>query len=304
MKILIPLDGSRLSDAALSHVRRLLVGRPAEVRLLHVVPAGAPLEARAVARRHLAACVTLLESAGLRATTRTADGDPVNEILDEAIDGQVDLVAMSTNGRTGLRRWARGSVAERVLRACPAPLLLVNPAGLRLADDEVRYRRILVPLDGTHEAGEALGPVGALAAACGAEVMLLLVGDAGAARERARALAGGLKGILEARGVVRVGVADAFGETAGAILTAARDLAPDLLALATGPRSWRSPWPLGPVVERVTRRAPCPLLLLRAGYAVGVVGGAGGLSGAAGGGAPYSNGSSGSSASSSRTISV
>lgn len=136
MKVLVPLDGSRLSDAVLPHVRRLLARLAAgcEVHLLHVVTEAedARPEARAEARAHLAACQQLLEPEGFRVRPRVVPGDPVQEILERAVDEEVDLVAMATHGRSGIGRWVRGSVAERVLRACPAPLLLVSPRGVHL----------------------------------------------------------------------------------------------------------------------------------------------------------------------------
>lgn len=260
MKVLVPLDGSRLSDGVLSHVRRLLhlVPRGWEVHLLRAVDEGADLrtEARAEARAHLFSIERVLESAGFRATTRVVSDDPVHAIQEYVIEEHIDLVAMATHGRTGLKRWVRGSVAERVLRGCPAPLLLVNRRGLTLEDDDVRYHRILVPVDVATDIDEGLSAVAALAAGSGASVLLLQVGSDGQERaDRARA-------VLEAR-TIPVTVAEGRGEAAAVLLEAARDHAPDLIALSTGPRSWLSPWPISEVVAHVTRAAPCPVLLLR-----------------------------------------
>lgn len=263
MKVLVPLDGSRLSDAALPHVRRLLArSRGAcEVHLLHVVSeaSDARMEARAEARAHLAACERLLAGEGFRVRTRVIPGDPVEEILEYVVDEAIGLVAMATHGRTGVRRWVRGSVAERVLRACPAPLLLVNPHGVLLENDDVRFRRLLLPLlPGAPAPAAAVPTIAALASASGAEVVLLRAGEADPAGDAARTL----QRLLADHGVTAVSCVD-VDEPARAVLDTAEAIAPDLIALSAGPRSGLSEWPLEAVVETVTRSAPCPVLVLR-----------------------------------------
>lgn len=230
MKVLVPLDGSRLSDAVLSHVRRLLFREATawEVHLLTVLdPDETRTEARAEARAHLAACERLLRPESFLVRSHVVMGDPVQEILEHAVDEDTHLVAIATHGRTGLRRWVRGSVAERVLRGCPTSLLLVNPRGLLLKDDDVHYRRILVP------AGGPVDAVASLSAASGAEIITVA----------------------------------SDGDTVAATLEAARTLEPDLIAISACPRTALSPWPLEDTVERITRAAPCPVLLLRGALA-------------------------------------
>lgn len=269
MKVLVPLDGSRLSDAVLPHVRRLLSGAASacELHLLHVVheAADARTEARAEARAHLAAYEDLLTAEGFRVRPRVVPGDPVQEILEHVVDDGIDLVAMATHGRSGVRRWVRGSVAERVLRGCPAPLLLVNPRGVLLEDDDVRYRRVLVPLvAGIAPAAAAARTIADLAAAAGAEVLLLRSGGPGPTTDPVPAL----QSLLRDRGVTDVSVLEGqAGAPSRAILAAATAVSPDLIALCAGARSGLSPWPLEAVVERVTRHAPCPVLVLPLGAA-------------------------------------
>jgi nucleotide-binding universal stress UspA family protein len=225
-KVLIPLDGSRLSDAVIPHVRRLLFREATawKVHLLSVIDRKETrMEARAEARAHLAACERLLRPESFLVRSHVVVGDPAEEILEHAVNEEADLVAIATHGRTGLRRWVRGSVAERVLRGCSTSLLLVNPHGLLLENDDVRYRRILVPTGGPAEV------VTRLSAASGAEIVPVEPGD----------------------------------DAAAATLEAARACEPDLIAITASPRTALSPWPLERTVERITRAAPCPVLLLR-----------------------------------------
>lgn len=57
-------------------------------------------------------------------------GDPAGEIVDYASKNGVDLIVMASHGRTGVARWALGSVAERVFRATCVPVLMVRAPGL------------------------------------------------------------------------------------------------------------------------------------------------------------------------------
>lgn len=260
MKVLVPLDGSRLSDAVVSHVRRLLHGRPSpgacEVHLLHVLDVEhPPIAARAEMRMHLGALARVLEADGLRTVLRVVPGDPVAQVLEAVVDDRIDLVAMATHGRSGLRRWARGSVAERVLRACPVTVLLVNPQGLALTDDEPRYRRVVLALDERGLAAGALDEAAALIARPDLELTLLLPG----ATDRAA-----VRRDLEGRGLSVARVLPLVGPPGRAIVAHATEHGADLLVLSGAPRSSLSEWPLERVVEVVARKAPCPVLLLRA----------------------------------------
>jgi nucleotide-binding universal stress UspA family protein len=67
-----------------------------------------------------------LQAQGIEASTATETGVVAQSIIEYAEGNQIDLIAMCTHGRTGLARWALGSVADRVLRAAGIPILLVR----------------------------------------------------------------------------------------------------------------------------------------------------------------------------------
>ncbi|MCB0100331.1 MAG: universal stress protein, partial [Caldilineaceae bacterium] len=73
---------------------------------------------------------------GILYETRVRLGDPDRVICATTIDAGIDLVVMSTHGRTGVRRWIYGSVANKVLRGLDCPLLLVRSATESEASDE------------------------------------------------------------------------------------------------------------------------------------------------------------------------
>jgi nucleotide-binding universal stress UspA family protein len=99
--------------------KKVLVAVDLNVVLLRVnppAPATAFGAAHMIAETYLAELAEEIESKGLRVTTRVRDGSPVEEILAAARGEAVDLIAMTTHGRSGASRLLFGSVAEGVLR--------------------------------------------------------------------------------------------------------------------------------------------------------------------------------------------
>jgi nucleotide-binding universal stress UspA family protein len=150
-RILVTLDGSMLAEQVLPHVKAVLEGRTdVHVYLLSVAQlvdyeaASAMaypmsmLPARAVdedAERHrietelldyLRSVAHQLARASVTISCEVRFGRPADEIIAFASAHPIDLIAMSTHGRSGLARWAYGSVADRVLRGANCPVLLVR----------------------------------------------------------------------------------------------------------------------------------------------------------------------------------
>ena len=141
-KILVPTDFSQPADAALIYAKELAEKFGARLQLLHVValPTFYPMGPEAPAfpmaelltEAEAAAQNTLEEQArgtGLpadRVTVRTTVGTPVSEILDAIAYDGIDLVVMGTHGRGMVEHVLLGSVAERVVRRSPVPVLTVH----------------------------------------------------------------------------------------------------------------------------------------------------------------------------------
>ena len=153
-KILIPLDGSEMGEAALRYVEEMisnleLEGERAEVILIHILTAPiqniyfgesisleTPLtyeeieKMRQNALKYLEESGERLRSAGVdvkhEVLLRDTNGSSAEEIIKAEEDLAVDLVAMSTHGRRGISRWAFGSVTEKVLRSGNVPVLVVR----------------------------------------------------------------------------------------------------------------------------------------------------------------------------------
>ncbi len=148
-KILAPLDGSELSECTLEHLKAIATGcQIPEVVLLRVVeplphvygdgglPSGwhdeAQKKAEEFARDYLAKVAVSLKKEGISAETALVSGRAADAILDYAREHQVDLIIMSTHGRSGVTRWVMGGVADRVVRHSLVPVLTVSPAGCRI----------------------------------------------------------------------------------------------------------------------------------------------------------------------------
>jgi nucleotide-binding universal stress UspA family protein len=127
--ILVPLDGSPPSIAALDHALVLASDYDARIDVLHILPPSNPLgpSAQLEAERAVDIAVERAWAAlGVRLTRRTISGDPLRAIV-EAAHG-FDLIVMGTHGWSGRLRALLGSVAEGVVRNAPCPVLTVRDA--------------------------------------------------------------------------------------------------------------------------------------------------------------------------------
>ena len=137
-RILVALDGSALSESILPVVARLAGPFDLRIELLHAIEPLQPTALaevaihlgeilrlrKAEAERYLGKVAEALEAKGLRARAAIRHGHAAEVIPEYARSEGIDLIAMSTHGRTGLGRLFMGSVAERVLRTAPVPVLL------------------------------------------------------------------------------------------------------------------------------------------------------------------------------------
>lgn len=147
-RILVPLDGSKTAEAILPFVLEIAGPLDIEVTLLRVVVPVPPsvvegsrqvvvedTEARrAEAEQYLDRLAAELRDRGVRVRTVVRRGDPVTEIASAARELEVDLVAMTTHGRSGLGRLLFGSVAEAVLRSTDLPVLMMRQTAAQVAE--------------------------------------------------------------------------------------------------------------------------------------------------------------------------
>jgi len=301
--IMVPLDGSPLGEYALPFALGIARRVGAALDLVHVcTPVGpnvfggeldAPVlgetrraQLRSRARAYLDQIAGSLSACWELAITVTLlDGRAVDTLYDHALASGADLVVMTTHGHGPLARAWMGSVADKLVRRLPMPVLLVRPHEQAPDLLEVMYERtfehVLIPLDGSALAEEILEPAIALGELMGAEYTLLqaievpVLGYAPAAqvagldeqvleqwRAQARAYLERVAGRMRAHGlVVRTHVTSA--PPALAIIDEARRHAADLIALSTHGRGGLARMLLGSVADTVVRWAGVPVLIQR-----------------------------------------
>ena len=138
--ILVPLDFSDYANYALDYAIALADTFQARLTLLHILHLS-PLavgdmpptimdtylrDLETEAQHMMQASLERVESAGLEGESVIAQGIPFQLIIDTARDRQIDLIIMGTHGRTGLTHALIGSVAEKVVRLAPCPVLVTR----------------------------------------------------------------------------------------------------------------------------------------------------------------------------------
>lgn len=280
--ILIPLDGSPLAERALPVAEHLALATGSALVLAYVTPVltwafavpggwASPnmyqelLDAEdREALGYIVHTAHTIESHGVQVQTLTVRGDPASVLLDIVAQSGVDLVVMTTHGRTGLERFTLGSVADRLVRAGSAPVLL-----LRSFDDvggSPTLENALVPLDGSRLSESALDMVVTLAGNTIRRVTLARVvhpnSSASATAEAQRYLDDqcsgvqaqlGETGCLCATKVVR-------GRVAESLIGMEHDC--DIVVMATHGRSGATRWALGSNADRLLQGLHIPLLLV------------------------------------------
>jgi nucleotide-binding universal stress UspA family protein len=271
---MVPTDGSPLSGRALPLAEAIANAQGAEIVLVRVLEPfnryGMSVESylkpevydellaslHDAASNELAAIIEVITSRGGVARSMILAGSPSDGLLRAEAELQPDLVVMASHGRSGLARFALGSVAERLVREGTAPVLIVH--ALNPLDQNLDFA--LVPLDGSPLAEQALPIVEALAGKPVRQVRLMRAVTRPDEPVEARRYLERMRDRLQSVGLdvtIEVRVDDP--------VTAIRNAGEraDLIILATHGRGGLDRLRHGSVAERVTREAQMPVLLVR-----------------------------------------
>jgi nucleotide-binding universal stress UspA family protein len=211
-------------------------------------------------------------------------GKPEDVIIERAAPDKNTLIAMATHGRSGLNRWVLGSVAEKVLRGCENPLLLVRASEAVNAEEKAVIKSVIVPLDGSELAERVLPSVAALAKAMNLEVVLFRAynipysvygGTDGYSAIDFEQIIAGLKeeaveylekktAALKNQGLAKVSYVTKEGIGADEIIALGHATPDNLIAMCSHGRSGVRRWVLGSVTETVVRHCGDPVLVIRA----------------------------------------
>jgi nucleotide-binding universal stress UspA family protein len=303
-RMLVPLDGSELAEVALSYAKELAGRLDLELFLLQVYePHGSESQFTCQLYIERAAEMAEMQSRGVQTKTgatpggkaveargEVVTGHPAEEIIRFASENNIDLVLMATHGRSGVKRWVLGSVADKVLRASEVPIWLVRATiPEEIVHDEWHKRTMLVPLDGSKLAESVLPHVEALAKQRGAELVQIVLlrvteepfitSDYPEAsmqltweehvrrikehfrRGSERYLAEVQQRLAEAGLNVRSEVL--MGKPADEIISYAHNNHPNLVVMATHGYSGISRWEYGSVADKVLHGVSSPIFMVR-----------------------------------------
>lgn len=293
-QILIPLDGSQVSEQVLPYARFLARSLHLPVELLAVVDvagltAALPADDKAKIESFIAATwrnsAAFLQRisntfAGASATCTVERGRPGEVVIEKAAADAQTLIAMATHGRSGIDRWLLGSVAGKVLRGTKNPLLLVRAIQGGHTHGEAALKSVIVPLDGSPLAERTLPYAAALAKTM--DVLLIraytltqtistyddYIPDWNKLEEVSKAEASSYldQKVAECKqnGLAHVYPLALEGDAAEQIIQLARCTANSLVLICTHGRSGVGRWVLGSVAEKVAHHSAGPVLLIRA----------------------------------------
>lgn len=275
-RILVPLDGSPLAEAILTQLRPVLLRKDAEILFVQSVAPPLGMEGGgammlqtqlASAQEYLGRMVQELSSQGVRARFVFRLGGPAPVILAVAEEERASLIALATHGRTGFSRFVLGSVAEKVVRASPVPVLAVRSFGsdaTPIGPKPLSIRKILVAVDASNYSLDVVAPAVEMAKLFEAEAVVLNVCEGHPQCAVPVPQLNYACEHFEAAGV-RAAPVMRIGDPAVQILEECRAQSAGLIAMATHGRSGPSRWVLGSVAEKVLRASSAPLLLARSG---------------------------------------
>lgn len=282
-KILVPLDGSNLAELALPYAEELAAAFNSEVVLVYVSEP-AEDQYRHMHQLYIEDIAGQMRTCINKVSPLVLPGRPAEEIIGYAEKNDVNLIIMTSHGRSGITAWAAGNVASKVLQAAKVPLLLIRATKPPQREPGKHLlNRILLPLDGS-EVGEAAVPyVQELIDRLESEVILFGVVPAG---QHIRTV-GGLDYILypeqhlelvkaEAREYLnkvyrrlkrrkgRVRVEINVGDVAREIINFAEETSASLIAISSHGRSGIAKWVFGSIAHKVVQASNTPILLVRA----------------------------------------
>lgn len=303
-RMLVPLDGSELAETVLPYAAEVAGRLDLDVVVFHAYRQQfrehAPMH-RAYIERGSGRIRSRIElfnrtiGTGSVLTTQQVSsvlvvGHPAEEILRYADDKEIDLILMATHGRSGIQRWAMGSVAAKVLRASKVPVWLV-PSGSQqnFVDNEWQCKTIVVPLDGSKLAETVLPHVEILVNQWGSsafdialinvcespfvtadypEGTMPLNWEAHVTDIESRFKQASQLYLYEVEERLRKAGLNVhsdvlIGKPASVIIEYAKKYPSSMVAMSSHGRSGPMRWAYGSVADKVVHGASCPILLIR-----------------------------------------
>ncbi|MCE2463007.1 MAG: universal stress protein [Dehalococcoidia bacterium] len=189
--ILVPLDGSDIARGILPYVSQIArkTGTPLvlhtaiDLQSMHISETSAMYLDQIEGRLRARALGTLkeiadqLRDASIEVRSEVTVGSPAEEVLRFAGEARCDLIAMSTHGRNAIGRSILGSVTDKIVHSADVPVLTINPETARKYQEQegMTLNRVILPMDGSQLAEQAVPYAVSLAQAMSLEVELVQV---------------------------------------------------------------------------------------------------------------------------------
>jgi len=187
-RLLVPLDRSALAECVLPHVSAIAKAFDASILLLTVLEAGEsdekqpsidPLDwqiRKAEAEAYLQKIARQMQDAGLRVEAHVLEGKAEERIIEFAENQDINLIVLSSHGRSGLSGWNVSSVVQKIILRAYTSMMIVRAYQPVKSDPiDLKYRRLMVPVDGSQRAETVLPVASSLAAFYEADLFVVHV---------------------------------------------------------------------------------------------------------------------------------
>ncbi len=272
--LIVPLDCSKLAEAALPYAEELGAKMLSEIVLLTVIGS----EDHEKLGNYYNYIKKIKEDTNHYAgkyignenlpdiTTVRRTGDPAKKIIEYALEIDFPLIVMASHGQTGVSRWTVGSVADKVVRAGNTQAVMLIRANGSRSDlrDKRLLKKALVPLDGSFKSESVIPYICNIALKLQMELTLLRVLSQNGHSETdtkiyLQDMCKKIKDMIDVNIDYQVG----FGSVAETIIDLADELTVDLVAMSTRGMNRNNPLSLGSVAQKVFLAGNTPLLLIR-----------------------------------------
>jgi nucleotide-binding universal stress UspA family protein len=274
-RIVVPLDGSKLAEEALPYAGELGAKMGSNIVLLTVLDSEEAHELKKhymytkkiekLTKYHADKYSDNGRGKAIEVMTVTRTGNPAEGIMDYTSMSGFPLIVMASHGRSGIGRWAVGSVADKVVKCSRwQPVMLIR---VKKAHSDIRDKRLLkkalVPLDGSIESEAVIPHIMEIAHSLQMEITFLqVISGNNHAYSDAEAYLQRVCGKLKDKSVT-VNYKVSVGAIAENIIDLADELAFDLVAMSTNDMDRDRLWTLGSVAQKVFLGGNTPLLLMK-----------------------------------------
>ncbi len=276
-RVLVPLDGSPLSQQVLPYVRLVAKALQLPVELMSAfspVPEeladpqhGLYIDQLATtfreqAHKDLHPIEVSLQDSGFAVSTTVREGDAASRIVDEAEKQPDTLIAMSTHGRSGISRWVMGSVTDKVLHATTSPMMIIRCRPEESVAPDVKLSSMIVPLDGSSHAQSILPHVATMAKGLGSKILLTRVTTSTDSSLDPAAYLSQVAERLRREGITALEEQLLQGDVSDTIVNLTHQIADNMVAVTTHGHSGVKHW-LGSITHRIVNHAGGPVLVCR-----------------------------------------